>query len=319
MKKLYLLLFFLACIVIDCKKSSTPKPPVVPKTYTITATSNNGGSITPAGKYAVAAGSNLTYTITPSASYGILALTVDSIPVVPVTDTYTFSNVGANHTINATFAPKVNVHISVTNGTWTSYPLQAIAGGSMTLTITPNTWFLTDSLLINGTFIKLLADATTYTVNNITANEAIKVTCTDAIHQKQLDSISNLIIGQWTMVQLNSKLGNLQDTFLPWDVQPFAACSSNQFDQFYANGVFQRNNNPAACDPLAYPNQQQFVPRPLDHWKLNNYGTAIYMTDPPLDSLVNITVTKDSLIAFYYGGFTSTDGISYKYHYARKH
>lgn len=72
------------------------------KTFTITATAGSHGTVTPAGASTVNYGANKTYTITPAAGYVIDNVTVDGMTVGAVSS-YIFTNVAANHTINATF------------------------------------------------------------------------------------------------------------------------------------------------------------------------------------------------------------------------
>ena len=79
---------------------TTPPPP--PTTWTITASAGAGGSISPAGSVTVTAGSNQQFTITPSAGYQISNVVVDGSSLGSQT-IYTFNNVGANHSISATF------------------------------------------------------------------------------------------------------------------------------------------------------------------------------------------------------------------------
>lgn len=71
-------------------------------TYTITASAGIYGNISPSGAVTVPAGGNLTFTITPDAYYSIVDVKVDGVSVGAV-DSYTFTNVSANHTISATF------------------------------------------------------------------------------------------------------------------------------------------------------------------------------------------------------------------------
>ncbi|MBA7510388.1 hypothetical protein ES705_02372 [subsurface metagenome] len=72
-------------------------------TYTITATAGPGGSIAPSGAVTVNHGANQTFTIIPDPGYHIADVLVDgsSVGAVP---TYTFTNVTADHTIEAIFA-----------------------------------------------------------------------------------------------------------------------------------------------------------------------------------------------------------------------
>ena len=70
--------------------------------YTITATAGNGGSISPSGAVTVNAGADQTFAITPNSGYSIADVKVDGTSVGDV-NSYTFEDVAANHTINATF------------------------------------------------------------------------------------------------------------------------------------------------------------------------------------------------------------------------
>jgi hypothetical protein len=119
------------------------------------------------------------------------------------------------------------------------------------------------------------------------------------------------------MTSLNSTLVGAHGNYLGWDVQDiYSNCSSSVYSQYDANGVYvpNANLNGTNCSPLA---NQQFQISVPNHWKLKNNGKVIYMTDPPLDSLTNVTVTKDSLIAIYFGSVNNVPRIAYWYHYAR--
>lgn len=74
------------------------------KTYTITASAGANGSITPNGNTTVNFGGSQAYTITPAAGYVVNSVTIDNVNMGAITS-YVFTNVAANHTINATFAP----------------------------------------------------------------------------------------------------------------------------------------------------------------------------------------------------------------------
>ncbi|NOY23362.1 MAG: hypothetical protein GXO70_07620 [Acidobacteria bacterium] len=73
------------------------------QTFTITATAGSNGTITPSGAVSVTSGGNQTFSIAANTGYHISDVTADSVSLGPVTS-YTFTNVTANHTINATFA-----------------------------------------------------------------------------------------------------------------------------------------------------------------------------------------------------------------------
>ncbi|MBQ4820417.1 glycoside hydrolase family 9 protein [Aquimarina sp. MMG016] len=69
---------------------------------TITATSGNGGSISPAGQTILAKGESQTYTITPDSGYSIESVNVNDVSVGAVSS-YTFDNVLTDQTISASF------------------------------------------------------------------------------------------------------------------------------------------------------------------------------------------------------------------------
>ena len=75
------------------------------KSYVMTSTAGTGGKITPAVSAPVPEGSNVTYTITPDAGYYISDVKVDGASVGAVA-IYGFTNVQANHKIEAFFAKK---------------------------------------------------------------------------------------------------------------------------------------------------------------------------------------------------------------------
>lgn len=82
-----------------------PKPIVK---HTITATAGANGSISPSGNVEVVEGADQTFTITANEGYEIESLKVDGAAVSTATS-YTFPNVRAAHTIEATFKQKITV------------------------------------------------------------------------------------------------------------------------------------------------------------------------------------------------------------------
>ena len=71
--------------------------------YTITATAGEGGSITPNGDVSVKEGASQSFAITANNGYEIADVLVDGSSVGAV-ESYTFSDVKANHTISASFS-----------------------------------------------------------------------------------------------------------------------------------------------------------------------------------------------------------------------
>ncbi len=73
------------------------------KTYAITASAGNGGSISPSGGITVNQGASQTFTITPTTGYQIASVTVDGVSQGAI-GSYTFTNVTAAHAIQAAFS-----------------------------------------------------------------------------------------------------------------------------------------------------------------------------------------------------------------------
>ncbi|MCX6345235.1 MAG: hypothetical protein NT018_09185, partial [Armatimonadetes bacterium] len=82
--------------------------------HTVTASAEANGAISPSGAVIVFEGKSKTFTITPSFGYDIATVLVDNIndPDAVSTGIYTFTNVTADHTIAAAFAPKLEYAVS---------------------------------------------------------------------------------------------------------------------------------------------------------------------------------------------------------------
>jgi len=114
------------------------------KTYTITATAGTGGSISPSGSITVNYGTSKSFTITPNSGYYIADVKMDGVSQGAVSS-YTFTNLTANHTIEASFTSNPTYTLSVTKtgtgtGTVTNSPTGTSfpTGTVVTLTATPD-------------------------------------------------------------------------------------------------------------------------------------------------------------------------------------
>ncbi len=107
--------------------------------YVITAVAGANGTISPAGSIGVNYGGNVAFTITPNIGYFIADVHVDSVSVGAV-GSYSFTNVVANHLIEATFVantpPQPAILIEPVNGdtlAWSKagfYPLLFLWGSA---------------------------------------------------------------------------------------------------------------------------------------------------------------------------------------------
>jgi len=81
----------------------------------ITATAGGGGTISPPGNILITCGGSQCFTITPNVNNKIADVLVDGVSVGPLSS-YCFSNVSANHSISASFAPYTLVTVIQPNG-----------------------------------------------------------------------------------------------------------------------------------------------------------------------------------------------------------
>ena len=143
---------------------------------TITAFASEGGIISPEGEITVYENCYQTFTITPELGYRISDVLVDGLSVGAV-DSYTFSNVTADHTISVVFVavPIHTITSSAGNGGSIS-PLGEVMvseGSSQKFTFTPSPGHVVSSVIIDGNSVGAVS---TYTFTDIIENHTIYVT-----------------------------------------------------------------------------------------------------------------------------------------------
>jgi hypothetical protein len=179
--------------------------------YTITASNGPNGTIAPAGTVNAAYGSDQAFVITPDPGYLIDSLIVNGVKVVS-TPTYTFTNVVRNHTIRATFIPSTFTIQASSGPNGSITPSGAVTvntGTNQTFTITPNSGYVLDSLIVNG--IKR-TNAGSYTFTNVRANHTIRVVFKSTVginEAKKAESIVSLYPNPAQNL-VNLKLGDMQ-------------------------------------------------------------------------------------------------------------
>ncbi len=155
---------------------TTITPP--PVNYTITSSAGTNGTISPSGAISVASGSNRTFTITPNSGFEINDVLVNGNSVGKV-NSYTFNNIRSNQTISATFKTSLPGIITIAatagpNGSISPSGVTTVTFGSnRTYTISPNSGFEINSVLVNGTSVGAVS---TYTFSNVRSNQTISAT-----------------------------------------------------------------------------------------------------------------------------------------------
>jgi len=158
---------------MDINKNVTAN--FVINTYTITATAGLGGTISPVGLVTLNSGASQTFFITPTPGYNLLSVIVDGAPAgaIPV---YTFSNVTANHTIEASFAINQYTIVANAGSNGTISPSGTMImnyGASQTFTITPNARYHVADVRVDGVSVGAV---TTIPFDSVTSNHTIEAT-----------------------------------------------------------------------------------------------------------------------------------------------
>jgi len=151
----------------------------VSPTFTITASSGSGGSISPSGAVTVKSGGSQTFSITPDSCYLIEDVEVDGESQGAIS-TYTFSDVSEDHTIHVTFTQKPPYVITASAGEGGNISpegeVEVACGGSKKFIITPqndtenNACYHIANVLVDGVPQEAISE---HTFENVTRNHTI--------------------------------------------------------------------------------------------------------------------------------------------------
>ncbi|MDD1718360.1 MAG: hypothetical protein LUO88_04715, partial [Methanoregulaceae archaeon] len=141
-------------------------------TFTITASSGPNGSISPSGEQPVSCHASMPFVFLPDPGYRVADVIVDGTSVGAL-DTYTFTDVTADHTISVVFTVQTFVILANAGIHGTIEPSGSIAvpfGGSQEFTITPETGYQVADVIVDGTSVGSVPN---YTFSDLTADHSI--------------------------------------------------------------------------------------------------------------------------------------------------
>ena len=145
--------------------------------YRINASAGMFGQISPVGERIISYGDNSTYSITPNIGYEIDSLIVDSVRVNNPSNTYTFLNDTANHSIRVTFRKIVyNIRVISNEGGFIQKQFNKDSfyyGEYQNLSYTLQTGYRVDSILIDG-INQNIVSSSNILLSNINADHIIK-------------------------------------------------------------------------------------------------------------------------------------------------
>jgi hypothetical protein len=178
-------------ITANCTVSASFAP-----TYTIAASANGNGSISPSGSVVVQKGSGQVFTITPVADYKISNVSVDG-KWIGATSSYTFSDVASNHRITAHFAP---IKLSITATTQSGGSISptgttsVLEGTNAAYTITPARQYILSDVLVDGkTYSEVSAGTLTSAVSGGTPSRAVTYTFTQVATDHTIHAVFSKI------------------------------------------------------------------------------------------------------------------------------
>jgi streptogramin lyase len=143
--------------------------------YTITASADLGGNISPSGEVIVNCGSSQTFTIAPANCYRVADCLVNNQSVGPVTE-YTFENVTADQTIRAMFEVAtytINASAEAGGSITPSGGVTVSCGSSQTFIITADNCYNVADVMVNN---QSVGPVTEYTFPDVTSDQTIRAT-----------------------------------------------------------------------------------------------------------------------------------------------
>lgn len=145
------------------------------KTVTISGITDTFGDISPAGTIVVPTGSEVHFTGMGNPGYAVSVMRVDGVDYAQAD--YTLSDVQADHTVEATFAPafKIAAAASLNGSVMPSGDVWVCAGQSKTFTFVPDAGFQTLSYILDGVTHTDVSGGSV-TINSIAANHNLIVT-----------------------------------------------------------------------------------------------------------------------------------------------
>jgi hypothetical protein len=143
-------------------------------TYTLNASVEGEGTITPVGDTTMNCGESITYAIEPADGWHLAALVVDGANR-PSANSYTFENIRGNHSIAVRFAInefEITASAGV-GGSVSSSLVEASYGDSITIDIVPDDCYHVDSVFVDNVYMGAM---TSYTFESVTDNHTLRAT-----------------------------------------------------------------------------------------------------------------------------------------------
>ena len=224
-------------------------------TYTITASAGSGGSISPSGSVSVRAGDSKSFTMSPSADYANSSTTVDGVNQGAI-DSYTFTNVQANHAISASFATAYIITASAGSGgsISPSGSVSVLAGNSRSFTISSNAGYAVSSVLVDSVNQGAISS---YNFTNVQTTHTIlatfKASTIDPVYRYAWNDFINWIDFGYPSGNVNAGLNQLTGYAYNSNILQIALdCATSPAGNVCASSNFKVNKNSSTGDLSGY-------------------------------------------------------------------
>ncbi len=171
--------------------------------YTVTASADSGGTITPAGAVNVACGDSLAFAVSPDSCHTVSAVLVDGFSIGPVAG-YTFHDVTADHTIQAAFDPVMFTIDASADSGGTISPSGSVpvaCGDDAGFTMSPSPGFGVLDVLVDGSSV---GSVSSYTFPGVSADHTIAASFHDvqcpAVTVESPNGGETLVVGADTLL-----------------------------------------------------------------------------------------------------------------------
>ena len=209
--------------------------------YTITATSDPNGTITPSGAISVFHGNNQTFSFTPNTGYLTQMVLVNGVnnPTAVANGTHTFTNVTGPQTIHAMFQLQTYIitpSVDGANGTiMPNFPTPVSHGGSQRFDFNPEPGFQVATVLINGTNNPTAVANGYHIFENVTGNQTIVV----AFETQTFNIVSSVNGGNGTI----TPFGTTRVTIGGNQTFNIAANATFEIDELLVDGVREHTDD----------------------------------------------------------------------------
>jgi hypothetical protein len=174
----------------DSNEVSFLSPSSQPDVYTISASTGGNGSISPSGTVTVYEGADQAFAVSPGTGCHVLDVLVDGVSVGAVSS-YTFRQVGDNHTISAEFAPDAHIISASSGANGSISPSGVVAvnhGAGQGYTITPASGYHVADVLVDARSVGAVSE---YLFNQVVADHTIHAAFTANIYSISASAGSN--------------------------------------------------------------------------------------------------------------------------------